>query len=61
MSIAEKLEGFTTGQLLEELRNRVRCAEKTTKTRAILVGPPGTYFLLMNSYHGDTQGRSWLL
>jgi len=41
MSSAEYLEQFTTGQLLEELRSRVRCAEKTTKTRAILVGPPG--------------------
>ncbi len=41
MSSAEALEGFTTGQLLEELRRRVKCAEKTTKTRAIFVGPPG--------------------
>mmetsp|Transcript_9790 Transcript_9790/g.17240 ORF Transcript_9790/g.17240 Transcript_9790/m.17240 type:complete len:246 (-) Transcript_9790:45-782(-) len=41
MSTAEALEDFTAGQLLEELRRRVRCAEKTTKTRAILVGPPG--------------------
>mmetsp|Transcript_23958 Transcript_23958/g.68011 ORF Transcript_23958/g.68011 Transcript_23958/m.68011 type:complete len:245 (+) Transcript_23958:89-823(+) len=41
MSTAEALEGFTTGQLLDEMRRRVRCAEKTTKTRAIFVGPPG--------------------
>ncbi len=27
MSLAEALEGFTTGQLLEEMRRRVRCAE----------------------------------
>lgn len=41
MSLAESLETFTTGQLLTEMRRRVRCAEKETKTRAIFVGPPG--------------------
>jgi len=34
-------DAFTTEQLLGELRRRVRCAEKQTKTMAILVGPPG--------------------
>uniref|UniRef100_A0A7S2W3N7 Adenylate kinase active site lid domain-containing protein n=1 Tax=Mucochytrium quahogii TaxID=96639 RepID=A0A7S2W3N7_9STRA len=42
MSLAESFEDFTTGQLMEELRRRVRCAEKTEKTRVILVGPPGS-------------------
>jgi len=40
-AIAEATEHYTTGQLLEELRRRVRCAERTNKTRSILVGPPG--------------------
>jgi adenylate kinase len=34
-------ENFTTEEILRELRRRVRCAEKTTRTTAILVGPPG--------------------
>lgn len=41
MATAQALEGYSTGQLLEELRRRVKCAEKQTKTRAIFVGPPG--------------------
>ena len=35
------LEHVDTAALLTELRRRVRCAEKTEQTRAILVGPPG--------------------
>ena len=35
------LEHVDTATLLEELRRRVRCAEKESQTRAILIGPPG--------------------
>jgi hypothetical protein len=35
-------ETFSTTQLLDELKRRVRCAEKTTSLRAILFGPPGS-------------------
>jgi adenylate kinase len=32
---------FSTSSLLNELQRRVRCAEKKTVTRTILIGPPG--------------------
>mmetsp|Transcript_16057 Transcript_16057/g.18169 ORF Transcript_16057/g.18169 Transcript_16057/m.18169 type:complete len:245 (-) Transcript_16057:104-838(-) len=37
-----QFEKFSDQQLLEELRRRVKCAEKQTKLNSILVGPPGS-------------------
>ena len=41
------LSGFSTLALLNELKNRVRCGEKTTRTRSILIGPPGELLYLL--------------
>lgn len=37
-----EFERFSTENLLNELKRRVRCAEKTTKVNSILFGPPGS-------------------